>query len=735
MLEDNRDNASDASPHALSMSTIFSSPCFGDLSPSVTVEPQMNPFVYTTDSVSSSSDSAAISHDLSTPDTNGLVPGSHETHSASSPDQLLSAARVSSPSPEARDAGDSSFNPSLDTRDIQAQKHRAMDFFSDIPHTLESSPFSDYHTLLKTDDFPDTNNLRDSDYNSADSQLSNNDIHHLPDLSSQTSPLRAENCPLHGDFDATVASSAVESLIFASSFSPQTNEDTTMHTEFTGLDMELYPSNNYQSHPPTGLEPPFAPRISSRLLIPTIEQDSDAVDHVVPPEDESCGLVIATISENNSVYTHELNLPSSSPPEESFLSSSSPLCSSSPSQSSVHIHSQEYIHQFNFDAEKTKECVEPRPEFQVDLQDLPPSSSPTEDLITTLSSPVSAPMMLFHSSPVKIPISSYSTPKSNRPLPSSSSNSSSADDSNIHVESGDIRSHEHMQPSSPLSSPFPRKSFSSPPCKKRKRNTENRSPTPSNKTSELSFPVPKRLTFASQKLQRQKLSAPFRSPLLKKQKLEVSETLEGPKPSLDIPIAQKDAAVVLTQPHVPPAEPLESSVDRNMKHRTARAAAQFKSPLTVAATSQVTPAVRLTPAIQSLERKVQQLKRALKVKNDGEEDTLKGLVERWTEAGREVAWELWRLVKDNTDTDAMDSTLGKRRLQDSWGWDEGDRKRNKSEDIGNEVPDEENNQDSQAQDVHVDEERRELTLGTMLRQLGIDPDTLGWNDEEDTFRC
>ncbi|THV05499.1 hypothetical protein K435DRAFT_647145, partial [Dendrothele bispora CBS 962.96] len=175
-------------------------------------------------------------------------------------------------------------------------------------------------------------------------------------------------------------------------------------------------------------------------------------------------------------------------------------------------------------------------------------------------------------------------------------------------------------------------------------------------------------------------------------------------------------------------------IDGNLKHRTPRAASQFKSPL--ATTFKATSDVRLTPTIQALERKVQQLKRASKVKNDDEENTLQGLLEKWTEAGREVAWELWQLIKDKGDVDSMCSSTGKRSFESNWGWDESDSKRVKLEggtDFDTVATLEGRDQDLQVQSDNEVEEKRVMTLGIMLRQLGIDPQTLGWDEEEGLF--
>ncbi len=187
-----------------------------------------------------------------------------------------------------------------------------------------------------------------------------------------------------------------------------------------------------------------------------------------------------------------------------------------------------------------------------------------------------------------------------------------------------------------------------------------------------------------------------------------------------------------------------------LKDRTAKAAAQFKPPLVVPSSREVGPLARPTPTIQALERKVQLLKRAVKVRENSEEEMLMGLIEKWTEAGREVAWEVWNIVKENTDT--YDQGMGrKRNYDDSWGWqDAGESKRPKGECSHwgwDTTPDHECEADQegisyaevghegdvgQMKDTEV-EEIPQHTLGTMLMELGVAPETLRWNEAEEAF--
>ncbi|KAJ6539107.1 hypothetical protein B0H19DRAFT_342662 [Mycena capillaripes] len=243
-------------------------------------------------------------------------------------------------------------------------------------------------------------------------------------------------------------------------------------------------------------------------------------------------------------------------------------------------------------------------------------------------------------------------------------------------------------------------------------------------------PNPKRPTLASQKLQRKTLIKPFRSPAM------VAPKAADPVPP---PPPPKKETASVEQPHK----------DDLKKHRTQRASGQFKSPLPLAVSSSIPTAVRQTPTIQALERKVQVLRRAVKVKKGGEEQTLEALVKKWTEAGREVAWEVWGLVKDNENgssddwgKDSQNATSGKRRLEDSWGWNEDlGSKRIKVEDSDRNwgwsvspttaTDDRSTDQDQSVEPAEEDKPRE--TLGTMLMRLGIAPATLGWNDDEEEF--
>ena len=191
------------------------------------------------------------------------------------------------------------------------------------------------------------------------------------------------------------------------------------------------------------------------------------------------------------------------------------------------------------------------------------------------------------------------------------------------------------------------------------------------KVYEKLIPGPKRATLAAQKFQHQRLSKPFRPPSVQKasKNVEREEASSMAVPTSTIPALQSSS--------------LSEKMKERMKDRNAKAAAPFKPPLTLGGWK-AGAAVRPTPTIQALERKLQMVKRALKVKENSEEDILCGLIDKWTEAGREIAWELWGIVKENGEFGR------KREMEGSWGWEEGGgegkrQKREEDESEGNTV--------------------------------------------------
>jgi len=230
-------------------------------------------------------------------------------------------------------------------------------------------------------------------------------------------------------------------------------------------------------------------------------------------------------------------------------------------------------------------------------------------------------------------------------------------------------------------------------------------------------PAPRRATLASQKLSRRKLAAPFRSPLQIK---PTSTLLAAPTPLEEVlqeqiirePPAKYKSITVKAQEAPPGARTNSKSLVRS-----SRAAAQFRSPLGSASVPAFRPIVLPNQATMNLERKVAILRRAVKIKRDGDEDHLRHLTKKWRDAGREAAYELWSIARD------LSTEEGEIRGKDShtgWGWDD----REGRDTLG---------EDGLGAEDGGSAERQENTLGVMLRKLGIAPETLGWNDEEETF--
>jgi hypothetical protein len=249
----------------------------------------------------------------------------------------------------------------------------------------------------------------------------------------------------------------------------------------------------------------------------------------------------------------------------------------------------------------------------------------------------------------------------------------------------------------------------------------------------MNVPYPKWPSIAVHRLQQKKLAQPFRSPVLPQASKRETRLITSATDLRADAVSPRS----LTPKDGDNEKDVSSSsttLDGKIKYRTTRAAAQFKSPLSAPNMLKDSSLVRLTPTIQALERKLQILKRAVKVREDVQEEVLEGLVKKWTEAGREVAWEVWNLVKDNGSSDGGhgDSQSSKKRaFQGSWGWESpGDGKKPRGEEM-------ERNWGWDVVPICAEEEEEEdapkHTLGTMLMQLGVAPDTLGWNDEEGSF--
>ena len=308
------------------------------------------------------------------------------------------------------------------------------------------------------------------------------------------------------------------------------------------------------------------------------------------------------------------------------------------------------------------------------------------------------------------------------------------------------------------------------------------------------------MTLASQKKQHQKLASPFRSPLVQKTNTgnvgnsRVDATTEstciyssdGERPKTPVHGPVRNHPVT-----VPRAKTAANTPKRGI-FSSAKASSPFKSPL-MSSTISTLSQVNNSRKIQELERKVQLLKRAIKIKKDNDEEKLEKLTEKWRNAGQEAAWELWSIVRENDDgsdvpypgtntKSAESSSLkgwgwasgegNKLSSGSSWGWDEPSNGASEEQEDDSEFPSPtklenelfrslkkpftprstmlpptprgayfERQMDSATDLTESGEDegnedgppKPSKSLGTMLHQLGIAHHTLGWNEEEGDF--
>ena len=223
-----------------------------------------------------------------------------------------------------------------------------------------------------------------------------------------------------------------------------------------------------------------------------------------------------------------------------------------------------------------------------------------------------------------------------------------------------------------------------------------------------------------------KLKTPFRSPVTAATKdcpryKDTTTNSEPDLPSSPAPLFQHCETIKSDSSQEP-------EKDVMTRVRTQRASGQFKSPLSAVPgpgpmhTRRVFSA---SPNVQALQSRVQTLKRAIKVRNDGESEKLERLVKKWTNVAREVAWEVWSVVKDNVQ-DVSKPGSGHGAFQNSWGW----RNDGKADGAtGGARPNGEHEMLSEEDDPPVPED----TMSVMLRKMGIDPSTLGWDEGEGEF--
>lgn len=244
------------------------------------------------------------------------------------------------------------------------------------------------------------------------------------------------------------------------------------------------------------------------------------------------------------------------------------------------------------------------------------------------------------------------------------------------------------------------------------------------------------MTVASREVQHKKLKAPFRSPLVNI--AAVHEGVEGVYSSGKSP----SKLPVFTKSQTEPDENDSDVKLDSAKARKARVSKQFKSPISSgqesAQSGLATSSVTGAPLIQKLQAQVQTLKQAIKIKQSSDEDQLERLAKKWKTAGREIAWAVWDTVKDadpsvdlgpgsvkggwGEDDERQGDAKAGGSFQSGWGWGEG-----KNGDTT--MPDAR----GEAQEDTEDEEKPQHTLGTMLRYMGIAPETMGWDEGEGDF--
>lgn len=292
-------------------------------------------------------------------------------------------------------------------------------------------------------------------------------------------------------------------------------------------------------------------------------------------------------------------------------------------------------------------------------------------------------------------------------------------------------------------------------------------------SSNLSKASPNHPSIPSQTRSAKKIRTPFRSPLFNKTLASNQQQLssDGP-PSRAI---QNNLSSALQLAKVTPELKKRGALSRIKGTGTTAARAAFKSPIHPGKMTSGLP--KPTANVPSSSRKstttsrndtaqnrLQLLRRAVMIKESGEDEKLEVLVVKWKEVAKEVAWELWGLVKEGNigeggdsrsltgpQAGAGDRTLnpfggnamwggsgfdaemsGRNDGQSNWGWDDaGEEGDGAAEFAGASDGMEEA---GAPEDEDVDTKVEERSMGAMLRQLGIAEETLGWDEEEGDFK-
>jgi hypothetical protein len=155
------------------------------------------------------------------------------------------------------------------------------------------------------------------------------------------------------------------------------------------------------------------------------------------------------------------------------------------------------------------------------------------------------------------------------------------------------------------------------------------------------------------------------------------------------------------------------------------------------------PSMLRTPQSQSLQQRLQLLRRAMKIKESGEDEKLEELTRKWKDVAKQVAWELWDIVKDGNVEESPDTY---RRglsgpggfgygagsdgridgMDKNWGWDDPEEESKRRQE-----KDKQEGKDAEEEGEETKTEQR--TMGVMLRQLGIANETLGWDEQNEDF--
>ncbi|KAF8511191.1 hypothetical protein JB92DRAFT_394411 [Gautieria morchelliformis] len=166
--------------------------------------------------------------------------------------------------------------------------------------------------------------------------------------------------------------------------------------------------------------------------------------------------------------------------------------------------------------------------------------------------------------------------------------------------------------------------------------------------------------------------------------MEAGAAGNGGEKGLTSPLCQKN--VPITMPKLQQVNPFTMATSQTVSRQrggtsqnTKAVSRPFKSPFKspLSSLSSSTTKCVSSPNIQSMERRLQLLKRAVKIKAGEEEAKLEQLITKWRSVGREVSWEVWSVVREHGQDngwgmEAPEQRSGPGSLGRSWGWDNTD---------------------------------------------------------------